>query len=95
MDQLRESVGSGKLDEVRGFGEAMKTSILKGIEEVKSRIGRFRIIDADHSVQSALGFSEKRQRNQSLWNQRAVIDAVVRRSETSTFLRQLLEILTS
>ena len=56
MDQLKEAVGSGKLDGIRGFGEALKTSILKGIEEVKSRIGRFRIVDADHYVKSLLAF---------------------------------------
>ncbi len=56
MDQLSEAVGSGKLDGLRGFGEALKTSILKGIEEVKSRIGRFRIVDADHYVKLLLDF---------------------------------------
>ena len=55
-DQLKKSIESGKLDGLRGFGEAMKTSILKGIEEVQSRIGRFRIVDADHYVQALLTF---------------------------------------
>ena len=56
VDQLRVAIRSGKLDGLRGFGEALKTSILKGIEEVKSRIGRFRIVDADHYVQALLTF---------------------------------------
>ena len=55
-DQLKKSIKSGKLDGLRGFGEAMKTSILKGIEEVQSRVGRFRIVDADHYVQALLTF---------------------------------------
>ena len=56
MDQLEQAVRSGKLDGLRGFGEAMNASILKGIDEVKSRIGRFRIVDADTHVKALLLF---------------------------------------
>ena len=56
MDELKVAIGSGKLDGLHGFGEALKTSILKGIEEVESRIGRFRIVDADYHVHSILDF---------------------------------------
>ena len=55
-DQLREAIDSGKLEGLRGFGEALKTSILKGIEEVQSRIGRFRIVEADHYAKALLSF---------------------------------------
>jgi DNA polymerase (family 10) len=56
MDQLGEWITNGKLDGLRGFGEALKSSTLKGIEEVKSRMGRFRIVDADHYVNVLLPF---------------------------------------
>src|SRR5437867_2434679 len=56
IDQLEAAAQSGKLDELRGFGETIKASVLKGIKEIRARSGRFRISEADAYVKTLLQY---------------------------------------
>jgi len=47
VDELEAAAKEGRLHEIRGIGEALEKRILQGCAEQRSRIGRFRLSEAD------------------------------------------------
>jgi DNA polymerase (family X) len=47
IDELEEAAKSGKLRDVRGFGEVLVAHLLQGCAEHRARRGRFRLSEAD------------------------------------------------
>jgi DNA polymerase (family 10) len=47
VDELEEAARGGALESLSGFGPTLQKRIIKGIEELKARAGRFKLSDAD------------------------------------------------
>ena len=47
LDELETAAREGKLHDIRGIGEALEKRILQGCAEQRSRVGRFRLSEAD------------------------------------------------
>ncbi len=47
VDDLEEAAKDGRLLELPGFGEILQGRVLKGIEQFKARVGRFKLSEAD------------------------------------------------
>ncbi len=47
LDDLETAAKDGKLHDIRGIGEALEKRILQGCAEQRSRVGRFRLSEAD------------------------------------------------
>ncbi len=59
IDELEAAARDGSLDSLPGFGKTLEAKILKGIEELKARAGRFKLSDADIYVQPLLAYLRK------------------------------------
>ncbi|MEE9132393.1 MAG: DNA polymerase/3'-5' exonuclease PolX [Gemmatimonadota bacterium] len=56
LDDLEEAARDGALEALPGFGKIMQARILKGIDELKARAGRFKLSDADIYIQPLLAY---------------------------------------
>ena len=56
VDELEEAARDGRLEDLPGFGKTMQERVLKGIDQLKARAGRFKLSDADIYVQSLLAY---------------------------------------
>ena len=56
LDELEEAARDGALEALPGFGKTMQARILKGLDELKARAGRFKLSDADIYVQPLLAY---------------------------------------
>ena len=56
IEALEEAARGGRLEELPGFGETLQAKILKGIEELKARAGRFKLSEADIYVRPLLAY---------------------------------------
>jgi len=54
LESLEEAARAGDLLSLSGFGEKLQARVLKGIEELKARAGRFKLSEADIYVQPLL-----------------------------------------
>ena len=59
IEELEEAAKSGALEELSGFGKILQARVLKGIEELKARAGRFKLSDADIYVQPLIKYLKK------------------------------------
>lgn len=59
LEELEEAARVGDLLALSGFGEKLQERVLKGIEELKARAGRFKLSDADIYVQPLLAYLRK------------------------------------
>ncbi len=59
LAELEAAAREGQLDELPGFGKTLEARILKGIEVLKARAGRFKLSDADNYVQPLLEHLKK------------------------------------
>jgi len=56
VEELEQAARGGALEQLPGFGPTMQARVLKGIEELKARAGRFKLSDADIYVQPLLAY---------------------------------------
>lgn len=56
VDDLEEAARGGALEDLPGFGKTLQARVLKGIEELKARAGRFKLSDADIYVRPLLAY---------------------------------------
>ncbi|UCF20813.1 MAG: DNA polymerase/3'-5' exonuclease PolX [Gemmatimonadota bacterium] len=56
IEELESAARDGSLESLPGFGKTLEAKILKGIEELKARAGRFKLSDADIYVQPLLAY---------------------------------------
>jgi DNA polymerase (family 10) len=56
VDDLEEAAREGALENLPGFGKTLQARVLKGIEELKARAGRFKLSDADIYVRPLLAY---------------------------------------
>ncbi len=59
VDELEEAARSSSIESLPGFGQTLQKRILKGIEELKARAGRFKLSDADIYVQALIAYLKK------------------------------------
>lgn len=59
IEELEEAAKGGALEELPGFGKTLQSRILKGIDELKARAGRFKLSDADIYVVPLLKYLKK------------------------------------
>jgi DNA polymerase (family 10) len=59
IDELEEAANDGRLSELSGFGPTLQARVLKGIEELKARAGRFKLSDADIYVVPLIAYLKK------------------------------------
>lgn len=58
-EELEEAAKSGALEGLPGFGKVLQARVIKGIEELKARAGRFKLSDADIYVKPLIGYLRK------------------------------------
>jgi DNA polymerase (family 10) len=56
LEELEEAARGGALEGLPGFGPTLQRKIIKGIEELKARAGRFKLSDADIYVEPLLRY---------------------------------------
>ncbi len=56
VDDLEETARNGRLLELPGFGETLQARVLKGIEQLKARVERFKLSEADTYAQPLLAY---------------------------------------
>ncbi len=78
VEELEEAARSGSIESLPGFGQTLQKRILKGIEELKARAGRFKLSDADIYVQPLIAYLKKSKGTADL----EVAGSYRRRSET-------------
>jgi len=59
LEELEEAAKSGALEGLPGFGKTLQARVIKGIEELKARAGRFKLSDADIYVKPLIGYLKK------------------------------------
>jgi len=59
VEELEEAAKGGALEELSGFGKTLQARVLKGIEELKARAGRFKLSDADIYVRPLIQYLKK------------------------------------
>ncbi len=59
VDELEEAARGGSLEGLSGFGPTLQKRIIKGIEELKARAGRFKISEADIYVGPLLEYLKR------------------------------------
>ena len=58
-EELEEAAKSGALEGLPGFGKVLQARVIKGIEELKARAGRFKLSDADIYVKPLICYLRK------------------------------------
>jgi DNA polymerase (family 10) len=59
IDELDAAARDGRLEELSGFGKTLQARVLKGIEELRARAGRFKLSDADIYVPPLIEYLKK------------------------------------
>ena len=59
IEELEEAAKNSALEKLSGFGVILQARVLKGIEELKARAGRFKLSDADIYVQPLIKYLRK------------------------------------
>ncbi|HSG81404.1 MAG TPA: DNA polymerase/3'-5' exonuclease PolX [Gemmatimonadota bacterium] len=59
IDELDAAARDGRLEELPGFGKTLQARVLKGIEELRARAGRFKLSDADIYVPPLIKYLKK------------------------------------
>jgi DNA polymerase (family 10) len=56
VEELEQAARDGALEGLSGFGKTLQARVLKGIDELKARAGRFKLSDADIYVRPLLDY---------------------------------------
>jgi len=59
LEDLEEAAKGGAIEGLPGFGKTLQARVIKGIEELKARAGRFKLSDADIYVKPLITYLKK------------------------------------